>query len=61
MLKRHNQDTSKGKGMSKETSDESIEAKPEAGRPLITSGKFLISGKLNQLRTKEIDGHLEER
>ena len=47
--------------MSKETSDEYIETKPEALKAIDKKvGRFLIAGKLNQVRTEEIDGYLEE-
>ena len=55
------QDTSKGKVMSKETSDEYIETKPEALKAIDKKvGRFLIVGKLTQVRTDKINGYLEE-
>ena len=48
--------------MSKETSDEYIKTKPKALKAIDNkqNWRFLIAGKLHQVRTEEIDGYLEE-
>ena len=47
--------------MSKETSDEYIETKPEAVKAIFQKvGRVLIAWKLDHDRTEEIDGYLED-
>ena len=55
--KKDDKDTSSGKVVSKETSGEPIETKPEAVKAIDRkAGRFVIAGKLNRFRTGEIDG-----